>query len=475
MAHVWGFPGITDKPGSPPLMSIEIADPPPPISHFFLDSASFKSIATTLFVLVCLLSLHLFFTYRMPTMRSYKDEYFPLTDVEPGYPLELELSLDLLNAVHRFVQVNCTLIRRRPSPKNSIFVLEYSSRIIFLKKSVTTNAIDFSNEKLRLNFWEGGQWTNSFTILHKEVGEFDSIAMHFSFSAEFDEIDGMSFRWCYGNPLAMKASRISKYLLSVLVFYMLIVYISYLTFDKDFFTQVCCLILGTAGVFASNPFSVLFERFSGAQMFDYVLMAFFIACFRFFCILQIDLIRSGRHVPNLFLTITCGIFFAVYATFDAAASFDRAQYIAVVDPDLELSMPTANVLEALHMTYGVMLAVVSIVALLMSNGFARRRLFVFILFGVAGLGATIFAQVICPQRKVYSDSLFPEMLHTVLHMITGAFLLFLMRSDPQQEYDMLNPRVEVNGGDGALQVEEVSGEGEIGFGEEEDFSSDMGE
>jgi hypothetical protein len=175
--------------------------------------------------------------------------------------------------------------------------------------------------------------------------------------------------------------------------------------------------------------------------------------------------------------IVIGCFFTVYATFDAAASFDRAQLLVLSEDEDDIGVQTENVLVGLHTMYAAVLSIWSVAGILGSNGYAKRRLFMFIAFASGEIAVSFFTQVVCVQKKLFEFTVFPQMIYTIVHMVVAAFTLFLMRGESITEYVELDKEGggDKIGVDRALNAEEGSGGiPDMDFrNEEEDIDTDV--
>jgi hypothetical protein len=106
------------------------------------------------------------------------------------------------------------------------------------------------------------------------------------------------FHWDFGNSSAEKYDQSAKLLMSFLVGSVLAVLAFYLRFDSEYFTQVFLLVVGVTGVFAANPLNDFTGAAPGARISDHILMAVFIAVFRVFVLLQLELLRTHSHTPE---------------------------------------------------------------------------------------------------------------------------------------------------------------------------------
>lgn len=205
---------------------------------------------------------------------------------------------------------------------------------------------------------------------------------------------------------------------------MLTVYISYLSFGSDAFTEVLCLTLGITGTISSNPLAFFVD--SGLS--DCVLLSAFVTFFRMFCFLQIELVRGRKSNLNmLFLAISC-TFFGFYGTVDAAAAFDRGQLYMDIEAELHTVLPTEALLINLNWGYAAGSGLWALLAFVQGRKWAQARFWVLIALVAMGLAATWFSRIYCITSHVLGYSVMPGMVYAAVHMVAAAFVLFFFHS-----------------------------------------------
>jgi hypothetical protein len=313
--------GDPDVPQIPEFVNVEIAGQTTCTSHFFIDSITPASLMGTILGLIFFLIIHLYIAYRLPPLLSHKAEYFPLMDYDPDHPVDIELSLSSLTLLHRFLQVTGSLLRRRPAARDIDFTFDYSGRVFLKENGTSVNAMSTQHTKITLHFTEGAQWTQSFPIFAREISDYDGLLLKMTFSGDLDSIEGISFSWCYANPSATKGMRLLKTLMSAVIGYISLVYLSFLADDFAAFAELSCIILGALGVFASNPLAWALPPAPGGRMSDFSMMAIFVAFWRFFCLAQIEFVRSKTDFLNVFTVIPLALFFVVYCLLEIFVTF----------------------------------------------------------------------------------------------------------------------------------------------------------
>jgi hypothetical protein len=293
------------------------------------------------------------------------------------------------------------------------------------------------------------------------VINFERIDLKCSFSGDFEPIDGFSFRWSYSNPAALKYATFSRALISVFMFYVFVNYVA--NCIPASFTQFFAALITGIGVFPSNPIFLFLPQSSPTWLFNSTVMAGYVALFRMFGLLQIELVRSRKDRPALPVLIVVGLFFACYAGVDAVVCHDRLLLLTDHDVDRPALFEMENILANFHFAYTAGLILFTLAAFWSSTGYATKRLVALVLLQFVALVATIFVQIICIDRGFLGNSIMPSMLFTAIHSLTGGVMVFMMQSNRGRDYRFLGkPMVDVS--DPGLDVEKASsGEEDEGF------------
>jgi hypothetical protein len=406
------------------LVDVEMSSPVLLHGRFFVDHAHPKSITAAFLVLFSLIVLHLFMSHRAPRIIDSKDEFFRFVDLETNTTIDIDIVLSLLETRHRFLDVNCTLARRRPAPRRLELEVIASWKTTFFKRTTVVGSATSNPETIKVEFLNDSNLGTPITILHRPVDDFDTAKTKIALTTDFEGIEGLQFKSIYLNPSAFSMSRASRFLLSILLGYMLTVYVSYLSFDSDALTEVFCLMLGITGVISSNPLA--FMRDSGLS--DCVLLSVFVTLFRLFCFLQMELLRGRKSSLNmLFLVLSCA-FFGLYGTVDAAAAFERGQLYLDIEAELDTVLPTEALLVNLNWAYAAVCGLWALLAFVQGRKWAQARFWVLVGLMATGLAATWFSRIFCITNRAFGDSVLPEMVYAVAHMASAAFVLFFFHS-----------------------------------------------
>jgi hypothetical protein len=311
-------------------------------------------------------------------------------------------------------------------------------------------------------------------VTYLRVEGIDTIQIRLSARADFTKVAGIQFSWNFANPSADKYNRSTKLLLSFLVAYMLVLYAFYLKFDSESFTQVYLLVLGITGVFASNPINYFFPSVPGANVSDHILLAIFIAIYRMFLILELEMLRSHSTRPKTVLVAVLAIIFAFYATVDAAAGYDRQTHIANSEIETATVLQTEIARACLHSVYSIIALVYLIIAGVSNDGLNTRRLFFFGFSVISTVFVTLLSDVCLLFTNVWMYSVKPSLLATSIMTTLAALTLFLLHTGGGPEYVGLDKVKESD--HQIIEIDQISEDGaDAAAGDADDDEEDDGE
>jgi hypothetical protein len=295
-----------------------------------------------------------------------------------------------------------------------------------------------------LDFFARTTSSTPFHVLHKEVFDYDCAQLKVTITTDFEALEGFSFRWSFVNPLAFRFAQISLFLLSVQFAYALFLSIQSISIDQNLFTQLFCVLLGAAGVLASNPFTLLLPA-AKAHLSDHVAMAVYTALLRMFGLIQLELIRAkGAQLNFILLTFFAG-FFVVYGIIDEAAAYDRAQLLAGAENEISFALPIETLRMGFHLVYAFVVACWMVLAFVQGRKQAGKRLAVVALCCAVAVGEVLFWQFQWKFLEKLAFTVIPQIAHAAVNLTVGAFLMFLMRNDRPTEYRQIDLEEE-NGG-----------------------------
>jgi hypothetical protein len=416
------------------LVDVEIDDQTDLHSHFFVDRAHPRSIFAILIILSIFAAAHIAVSYRAPKILSYSEISFAIDEGQGNSTIDLDVMFSGLYEDHRFLDVNCTFVRRYPPLRSISQEIEIASRSAFRKNETVVATMGTNPQSMKLEFVSGSRMSDSFRIMHREVRDYDHAHVRLTIATDFDPIDRLVFKSCFANPSAFHFSRVTKLLLAILLGYMMMVYLSFLSFDGDLFTELFCVLLGLSGVLSCNPLTLFLPSPGSVRLSDHVLLATFVALFRMFCLLQLEVIRARSSAPNVGVVVILAVFFCCYATVDAAASFDRAMLFADAETETSVVLPTETLVINFDWGFTAIFGSWFLLALIHSQGFAGKRLWVVTVLASAGIAAAAFAHGFCLQTGTFAYTLLPSMVHATVHMLGAGFVIFFLHGGEGSRY-----------------------------------------
>jgi hypothetical protein len=442
---------------------VELAPNVGPGSHFFIESAATGSLMTTSLLLVTFLVIHVIGAFRAPLIYAHREEFFSINATNDNASYDVDVTLSKLQLVHRFVVLNASLVRSSADTEKFLPV-DLNTRTTTLKDGKTIAAGSEVRSSAQAHFAAGQPRSYYMHVVRVPIADLDEVQIRLTAATDFSGITGFFFRWDFFTPSADKYIKLSKVLLSVLIGYMLIVFSFYLHFDSEVWSQVYIIVLGILGVFLCNPITYLLPRSPTAPVTDHILLSLFVAVFRLFLVLELEMLRGRKHAPGILLTVFLALFFAFYATIDAAAAYDRKCHILQSDGAIAVVLQTESALMVLDGVYVAFSLLYLLMAGFSNNGNNPRRLLFFALAVVATGGITVFSHVYAVWADMVAFSVLPQMLFTSVHVTFAAMAIFMLHTSAGEEYEDINAKEEPM----VLDIEQASGTAIVAEVEEED-------
>jgi hypothetical protein len=248
---------------------------------------------------------------------------------------------------------------------------------------------------------------------------------------------------------------------------MLGVFLVYVKFDSEVFIQIFLFIMGVFGLLASNPLSIVW-RPRKTRVADHLLPAFFIAAYRMFLVLEMNLLAARKSVVSPRITILLVVAFGLYAALEGSASYDRAVSTAVGRPTTTVLLSSERIAVWGHGIY-VFVSVLSfsIAGRKFESGNIRRFTFFGLSIFLSGT-VTIVTRVYLVIRLKHVWSIVPGLFYSAVHATLVAMALFFMHHAGGMEYKVIENEL-LEAANTGLDIEEISeGEdSEDGFRDEE--------
>jgi hypothetical protein len=417
-------------------------------SHFFIDTAPLSSLLAAAALFVSFTLMHAYGAIRAPSFTSTKRQFVPINSTNRRAPVGIDLIMSQLERRHRIVNVNCSLVAKTADKLGRVGI-DVISHTRTLKDGKEVSLAPDDRARYGLRFAKGSLLSSAFRVASVPVVEIDTLELHMYVKGDYSDVDGFSFAWDFTNPLADQYLFCGKLILSTTMGYMLVVFLFYLKWDAERFTQRFLIVVGVLGVVASNPLKLLIPVAYRSRLMDHLLMAAFTAAYRMFLLLQLELLRGRETTVSPVLIGVHVIAFIMYAFLDGTASFGLEQRMIRNDGTVLDSEVTRS---RAHMIYlGITCLLLSLVVLNADGAHLGRLVLVAISVLITG-GVTLGMEVIGLVLKRFTDSVADLMVMPAVHLNCAAMALFLLRSDADAEYAGLksNPGDEA---DIALEVE----------------------
>jgi hypothetical protein len=425
------------KAESEKFSDVELALHPGSGSHFFLEHTSLWSLLIAVVILIAFVAMHGYAAIRSPPVIASKEEYYRMNATNENVSIDVEITLNQLIPEHRFVSVNGSLVTN-DTTTSRVLPIDLTVHKTTQKNFVAVESnFHEGRRRIDLSFTAGNNRSSSFAVTRVQARDIDTLQLRLSLGTHYKSIAGFLFRWEFGNSIAEKYDQSSKLLMSFLVGYMLVVFAFYLRFDSELFTQVLLIVVGVTGVFAANPLNYFVKAQQRARIIDHTLMAVFIAVFRLFVILGLELIRTHSQTPPRTLVAALAVVFAFYATLDAAASYDRHSHLQHAENEVKVIFKT----EAARVLFDIVFAVGSVgyfvVAAVANEGANLRRVIYFGIVVAAIASTTFISHVVFLATGAFMYTLLPDMLVCSTHVTFAAITLFLLHSAGGPAYKSL--------------------------------------
>jgi hypothetical protein len=368
--------------------------------------------------------------------------------------LEFDLTLSGLQEDHRFVEIRCALVRRRKPTQHLTSTVLFSPHFTFRHNFTIVHQLLNPKQSSTVEFDVGTFESTPFTILNYPIKKFNSIDIRIVIAGSFNPIESCTFHWTFANPIAQRSLQLSRAVMSLLPIFMLALFSLLLQFNPDTFTQLFCFVLGITGVVGSNPLGAIFSRNTAVSPVDHILLSVYVALFRLFCAVQLDIVRRGQPTPDPLFCLQLGTFLSFFVTVSAVASFERAQ-----QPFATL-LPSEQRLFCQEICFFVIIVVLIWKTLKAAQVGSLRRIVVFTTFILVDLIGRI------GLMKVI-DKVWPYIMQTGIPISCGAFAIFLLHPSAGQPYEQIKSAPA-----NSLGIEKDSREGSFdGF--EEDFEEEF--
>jgi hypothetical protein len=448
---------------------VELAAHPNSGSCFYIEASSDSAMVTTFVALAAFFVMHMYAALRCPLSLTTKSEFYLLNKSNHNFTMDMDLSLTQVLDSHRFVAVNASLVTNDTQTDRSLTV-GVTCGSMLMKGAITKHQEDPPKQTYELEFRKGINTSSQFPLIRYELHDLTSIQLKIGLQTHFATIIGTEFTWQFANPSADEYACLTRMLLSFLVAYMLVAFAFYLRFDSESFTQFYLLCLGIVGVLACNPVTFFFPEAPGTRVADHILAGLFFGMFKMFLVLEMEMLRSHNPRPKSIFVVSLSAIFALYATVEAAANYDRQTHRNNSDSEVPVILQSEAWVMLLHLFYVIGVVAYTVVAFLANDGINAKRM----QFFAFAVGMTVlmlmFTTMFCVFTNFWMYTVRPALLYHATIATLAAFSIFVLHTGAETEYEGLDKVAE--GENHVIEIDQISdGAGRGNGGDEEEDDS----
>jgi hypothetical protein len=398
-------------------------------SHFLIEEASCCFLSATFLFTFTFIAVHAFAAFCPPSSAATKTD-----SIEPnisGSNLSFDVDIFLNVPVVTSAGIKLTFSAAgdsNPGPLPTEILIHANQ--LFNRHLLTANDSAIHSN---LSFAESGSQTYPEVLFRSDLSPVDRLQLHLTIRTDYSRVDRFIFKWDLSTATSENYLKTAKLFLSVLIAYMLVLFISSLTFDSQKFTQLFALLVGAMGVLASNP--VGFFLGWRLSFFDDFVTATFTAVCRLFVLIQLELLRTNGTVPSFLFAVLLSLLFSVYAAIEMVASYEARLY-----SEFPFGLRSETALNIANFVYAVAGFLYVFMAFRANNGLNVRRLGFFTIWvvveGIVNVGLPISLAWFGPSR----EEVMPEVLAMSVNMTLAGIMIFLLQTGEGHTYDLIDAK-----------------------------------
>ena len=449
------------------FQAVELAQMNQILSAAFIDNASFRSVSYLIFVLSAFIVVHFIAAWRAPGVITKDSHFYAINQTNENASLEMDITLSGLLEVHRFIELNGTLIRNLPVEETTKHLIQVSSRIFTTLNGQLLNTDVDDPVLVNVTFLKGHTDSSNFPVMRKDIIGFDTIQAKMMLTSNFEGISGFIFHWIYCNVSGINYMYAAKSLMALLILYMLYVYISSSYPIQPDFITILTIITGLFGILASNPLSLIYENQKYLHLTNCALSALFYNIFRFFIF---SILLNSIFNSNLLINAIIALYFIFNATIETAALNDRLQFVLDLSTNDQTIFSSEQLLILSNIIYYIISIILIFTAISKANSFNGYRIFFYSFLNVLLILSSAFSEIFCIVQQKLLFTIMPMSIMCIVFMTTSAFSIFALHQGSSQEYNKINTGAD----DGVLDVEQISDDvlNSGNFDNEEDFDGE---
>jgi hypothetical protein len=341
----------------------------------------------------------------------------------------MSFALTKLEQEHRFISLNCSLISRSLYANMTLPIRVSTRHSVFRRgRAVESSAIDF--HPMKIVFSRNNTKSSSFSLVHVNLRNGGELRVGLTVETDYTNLTGFYFDWDCLNRSAVQFLTTAKLLTAFFTCYVLMVYVFTLSQEHNL-TQIMLIVLGIAGIFASDPIGILFGF--GHTIVTDVLQSGFIAVYRFFLCMELSVFYPLPTRILFLVTIACAL--AVSAGIEAVNAFDQFEHILAGRPKKFSLFQRDGVSIVANAIY----ACVSLIML--ESAFVNREQSRRLAVIVGSVVVTDFATllyVFCVVHNVLMSTVLPMLFVSSTHGLGASLALFLFRAPDGPVYESLD-------------------------------------
>ena len=419
---------------------VEMAYQMKPPLLYFIDSTDHWQITFLFVLMIGFISLHIFASCRSPSLFSSKDENYTITPTQDNYSVELFIGLSKLVPSHRFVDVFCNLIRENvtePDEKSVDLQTQITGRTYV---SAERNDVETSNEAFhyQVEFERNKNYSNPFVINRRSLDSKNSnfeVEIQANIFTDYTSISGFHFEWKFYNPASIKYYHSTSLLLSILILYMTMVFVSFLSLEMEKYTEILTLLLGIVGVLSCNFFYYFIKDTILIHILDVIFLSVFISAFQLYIIIQIYM--ESREISSISSAATAGCFtiYFLFTLIDILANYDNERFINCARNGTITFQKKISIF--FNLLYSVFI-LGYIIRLFIKRAIQSRRMKFIVSVGLISMGATFVSNVVAPFTKFGSTTIAPKVFLMSIYQTCTSFILFMLRASTGIDYKQVD-------------------------------------
>lgn len=417
------------------LQAVEVNDQSSGDFHgsFFIDLATHDTLKKLFQIYLLFLTIHFIGTCIAPSNFEQSSKVYSINYDPTIKFVEVDVTLSNLQPKNRLITAYGKVLRKDTQNDESI-LLNATSRSMYSYQFVITNLTDPFDFDIHANFVKNEKFSSSFLILNNTVNRYDLIQTRLNIGGDFSNIDGFNFYWTSTNPNSERFLCFAKLSILFFIIYVLIFFVPLRKYRIEVLTQKTLVILLFFALLSSIPITFLvYDKF--AYLYECISVSVFIAIFRFFCIIQINITNDGDSTSQQKLITNLIILFLFTSILDSSSHFLRI--LEKEKPhELQYSILTVELLNS-----AVNLVVCAGLIFYCLSSWRRNRdsnlprMIISISLLLVSSVISIFTEIIALFLKLRIQYIWPEMIFILYHLGTSILFAFLFRPADNLQYE----------------------------------------